>query len=210
MNRADLLLSVLRDGKPHTRQDIFGRVGYFLANNAASELRARGFDVVHSREGRLDVYRLVGSLTDGGDAAAGNESATPRGLPSFLSPPSVNVSQAGGSLVGGAAGGSTDEPSQLLREAVTDSDWPAALPTNDSQVGSLTERGSREAIPPGNGGGSLPNIGSPQTGLLAPRSVSDSQVGVAATPPSLTTAVGAVSAVAYPAATPAQLELSLA
>ena len=62
MNRADLLYSVLKDGGRHSRRDIQQRVGYFLTNNAASELRAylkpAGLDVVHTREGRVDFYEL--------------------------------------------------------------------------------------------------------------------------------------------------------
>ena len=61
MNRAELLLSVLRDHRPHSRQDIFDRVGYMLTNNAASELRACGYDIQHSRKGRVDVYQLLPS-----------------------------------------------------------------------------------------------------------------------------------------------------
>lgn len=61
MNRAELLLSVLRDHRPHSRQDIFDRVGYMLTNNAASELRGAGYQVEHTREGRNDIYRLLPS-----------------------------------------------------------------------------------------------------------------------------------------------------
>lgn len=63
MNRADLLYSVLKDGEPHSRRDIQRRVGYFLTNNAASELRKRGLNVVHSRPGRVDTYQLVRPLS---------------------------------------------------------------------------------------------------------------------------------------------------
>lgn len=63
MNRADRMLEVLRDGRPHTRRDLFDRCGFFLTNNAAAELRARGYNVVQSRE-RVDgvviySYRLA-------------------------------------------------------------------------------------------------------------------------------------------------------
>lgn len=61
MNRADLLHSVLKDGRRHSRRDIFDRVGFMLTNNAASELRARGVDVTHTREGRVDFYSLNGA-----------------------------------------------------------------------------------------------------------------------------------------------------
>ena len=71
MNRADLLLSCLRDGQPWSRRDIFERTGsYFLVNNAAVELRVRGLDVQWSRSGSLHLYQLVnGSLTEEGIGA---------------------------------------------------------------------------------------------------------------------------------------------
>lgn len=58
MNRADALLSCLKDGQPWTRRDIFDRVGFMLTNNAASELRARGIDVTHEVRRGEHVYRL--------------------------------------------------------------------------------------------------------------------------------------------------------
>lgn len=61
MNRADKLLAVLQDGRAHSRQDVFDAYGFCLTNNAASELRARGYDVEHRRKDGLDTYRLVGS-----------------------------------------------------------------------------------------------------------------------------------------------------
>lgn len=62
MNRADKLFAVLRDGREHSRQDVFDAEGFMLTNNAAAELRARGYDVRHRRRGGLDMYQLVGSL----------------------------------------------------------------------------------------------------------------------------------------------------
>lgn len=72
MNRADKMLSVLADGRAHSRADIFDRVGFMLTNNAASELRARGHNVEHTRQGDLDVYRLLGEAAapDAYDAAS--------------------------------------------------------------------------------------------------------------------------------------------
>jgi hypothetical protein len=66
VNRALLMLEVLRDGRPHTRREIFDHAGFLLTNNAASELRAMGYDVQQSRE-RVDgvnvySYSLHGSL----------------------------------------------------------------------------------------------------------------------------------------------------
>jgi hypothetical protein len=48
--RAATMLAVLADGKEHTRADIFKASGkFFLTNNAAAELRSKGYDV-RSRE----------------------------------------------------------------------------------------------------------------------------------------------------------------
>jgi hypothetical protein len=65
VSRADLLLSVLRDGKPHARQEVFDRVGFMLTNNAASELRAQGYNVRHSVDGGSHTYRMVSLLEEG-------------------------------------------------------------------------------------------------------------------------------------------------
>lgn len=67
-NRADLMLEVLSDGGVHSRQEIFERVGFMLTNNAASELRDRGLNVVHRVERRIHTYQLVASA--GEDEAA--------------------------------------------------------------------------------------------------------------------------------------------
>ena len=63
VNRADLLYSVLKDGRTYSRQEIFDRVGFLMTNNAASELRQRGFNVEHKKAGGLDVYRLLDTAT---------------------------------------------------------------------------------------------------------------------------------------------------
>lgn len=79
MNRADRLYSVLRDGRKHSRQEIFDAVGYMLTNNAASELRARGHDVRHLVERRLDVYWIPPASVSSVGLSAESSSA-PRGL----------------------------------------------------------------------------------------------------------------------------------
>lgn len=64
MNRADAMLAVLRinEGSWWTRQEIFRWSDrYFLTNNAAAELRARGFNVEHAKRGQDDLYRLGAS-----------------------------------------------------------------------------------------------------------------------------------------------------
>lgn len=59
-SRADRMLEVLQDRRPHSREEIFERVGFMLTNNAASELRERGYDVEHRVERRVHIYQLVG------------------------------------------------------------------------------------------------------------------------------------------------------
>ena len=59
MNRAERLYRVLKDGRTYSRLEIFERVGFMLTNNAASELRAIGFNVEHRKEQGNDVYQLV-------------------------------------------------------------------------------------------------------------------------------------------------------
>jgi len=86
VNRADKMLEVLRDGRPHTRRDLFERCGFFLTNNAAAELRARGYDVRQSRA-RVDgvivySYALHGSLAQPDDSLLPQATTvdTPHGL----------------------------------------------------------------------------------------------------------------------------------
>lgn len=52
------MLAVLRDGAWHTRREIQERVGFFLTNNAASELRSRGLTVEQRRLQGNYEYRL--------------------------------------------------------------------------------------------------------------------------------------------------------
>lgn len=66
VSRADRMLEVLRDGRPHSRHEIFEAAGgFFLTNNAASELRCkRGLNIVQRRERGNVVYQLVGEIPD--------------------------------------------------------------------------------------------------------------------------------------------------
>ena len=68
MNRASRMLEVLRDGQRHSRRDLFERCGFFLTNNAASELRAQGHDIEQTREmvngDVVYFYLLRGSLPE--------------------------------------------------------------------------------------------------------------------------------------------------
>lgn len=75
VSRADRMLSVLRDGRPHSRQEIFEATGsFFLTNNAASELRReRGLQVEQRRERGLVIYQLVGGLNEAADPVPGPE-----------------------------------------------------------------------------------------------------------------------------------------
>lgn len=68
-NRADRMLHALRDGRVRSRQEIFEAAGgFFLTNNAASELRKRGYEIEQRRERGVYVYQLVGE--SGEDEAA--------------------------------------------------------------------------------------------------------------------------------------------
>jgi hypothetical protein len=60
-SRSAQMLDVLRDGKWHTRYDIFNATGrYFLTNNAATELRAAGYSIEFGwGDGRVPQYRLA-------------------------------------------------------------------------------------------------------------------------------------------------------
>ena len=79
VSRADRMLSVLRDGRPHSRQEIFEATGsFFLTNNAASELRAKGLTVEQRRDRGVVIYQLVG-VEHAGDVAEGSSG---RDLPS--------------------------------------------------------------------------------------------------------------------------------
>lgn len=70
VSRADRMLEVLRDGRPHSRQEIFEAAGgFFLTNNAASEIRKKhGIDVAHRVERGVHVYQLA-STSDEDEAA---------------------------------------------------------------------------------------------------------------------------------------------
>jgi len=78
VNRSTRLYEVLRDGRVHSRDEIFHRAGFMLTNNAASELReqleSRGLGVVHTVEHRVDCYQIV-SLIGEVEASAGSTNA---------------------------------------------------------------------------------------------------------------------------------------
>lgn len=58
-SRAAAMLDVLRDGKRHSRAEIFRLTGrFFLTNNAAAELRKAGHDVECASEHGVIVYWL--------------------------------------------------------------------------------------------------------------------------------------------------------
>ena len=98
MNRADRMLEVLRDGRPHSRREIFDRAGFMLTNNAASELRARGLDVRQWREDGVYVYKL---LSEAESVRAEKLRAVDEGGSSFPAPS------------GSVASASLSEPVQL-------------------------------------------------------------------------------------------------
>lgn len=58
-SRAAAMLAVLRDGREHSRHEIFRRTGrFFMTNNAAHELRRQGYAVKQRRDGDTYIYWL--------------------------------------------------------------------------------------------------------------------------------------------------------
>lgn len=101
LSRADRMLAVLKDGREHSREEILHRSpgGFFLTNNAASDLRRRGYDVRYRVKDGLRLYQLAGSL----DAVS-----APAEVSTLL--PSVCVGDAQ------AADTASNEPGQLVLE----------------------------------------------------------------------------------------------
>lgn len=98
MNRADKLLAVLSDGREHSRHDVFEAYGFMLTNNAAAELRARGYDVQHRRKDGVDTYKLAALNPDGfPPAGAGPILPEPSGL--SASPTDGGETQDGDALI---------------------------------------------------------------------------------------------------------------
>jgi hypothetical protein len=57
--RAQRMLDVLRDGQPHSRDELAtAGVGNY-PNNAAAELRAAGYDVRYRRRDGVSLYQLI-------------------------------------------------------------------------------------------------------------------------------------------------------
>lgn len=109
MNRADRMLVVLGDGRPHSRREIFDRAGFMLTNNAASELRAQGHDVRQWREKGVYFYRLVALSEEAreGHGAGGNAGTPPKARGDFPPCPASSLSVTVPDLltVGAADGG---------------------------------------------------------------------------------------------------------
>jgi hypothetical protein len=111
--RAAKMLSVLRDGQPHTRAELHERSGFYLTNNAASELRRevepQGYGVaqwcVMENGERVYCYELV-SLPKpevnrlGPDASGSENELSPQETGATVEPPAVvsDIAEAGGSL----------------------------------------------------------------------------------------------------------------
>ena len=99
VNRADRMLAVLSSApRAFSRDEIFQRCGsFFLTNNAASELRARGYKVRRSTDSTgaetIYLYELVGDLpeTDGDDPSVSGSSATACVGSSSSPPPAAAV-----------------------------------------------------------------------------------------------------------------------
>jgi hypothetical protein len=132
MNRSDLLLSVLADGKPHSRQEIFERAGFMLLNNASSELRAQGHVIVCSRESDLYVYTLVASPLDDGDPERLSATAVERVVLSPVSRAGVSPEPASPSSSGDAHQAGVEAP------VSSTSPWDDAAPDHPHGSGQMS------------------------------------------------------------------------
>jgi hypothetical protein len=81
------MLAALEDGEWHERQEILSHSErFYLTNNAAAELRAKGYTIEHVKRGRDEDWYLLaarpGESVDGGlkEASAGHGPHPPAGV----------------------------------------------------------------------------------------------------------------------------------
>lgn len=116
--RSARLLAVLRDGRWHSRDEILqlSPGPFFLVNNAASDLRRKGYTVECRSAGRQYAYRLVSAPALEEPAApamtaAGSSSAAPLEEPTAARACAVVGSSSGGHATqGDPAGGDFSAP----------------------------------------------------------------------------------------------------
>ena len=90
MSQCSRVLEVLRDGKPHSIQEIHERAGTMRLNSRISDLRNMGFNILYYRKDGLHTYQLLwgwGVRTETSDGSAAADS-------SLLGPPTTPGSSA--------------------------------------------------------------------------------------------------------------------
>ena len=93
MSQCSRVLEVLRDGRPHSIQEIHERAGTMRLNSRISDLRALGYFIEYFRKDGLHTYQLR-AVREGEVAADAHsvDSASPLGLSSAeQSNPDVGV-----------------------------------------------------------------------------------------------------------------------
>ncbi len=79
MSQCSRVLEVLRDGKPHSIEEIHERAGTMRLNSRISDLRRMGYFITYFRKDGLHTYQLLYGIVRSGDVA-------PDGLADGLSP----------------------------------------------------------------------------------------------------------------------------
>jgi hypothetical protein len=94
MSQCSRVLEVLRDGKPHSIQEVHDRAGMMRLNSRISDLRNMGYNIAYFRKDGLHTYQLLdfGTVREGQPTRRGGETdgAASHGPPSnrsVASPP---------------------------------------------------------------------------------------------------------------------------
>lgn len=75
-SQCDRVLAVLRDGRPHTMEEIHQFAGFMRLNSRISDLRHRGYEITCNRVDGRYVYRLLGRLEEADTVRDGSASSS--------------------------------------------------------------------------------------------------------------------------------------
>ena len=84
MSQCSRVLEVLRDGKPHSIQEIHERAGTMRLNSRVSDLRSMGWFITYYRKDGLHTYQLLYGIVR--EAQGAGCSAAPDGNPGSRGP----------------------------------------------------------------------------------------------------------------------------
>ncbi len=90
MSQCSRVLEVLRDGKPHSIQEIHERAGTMRLNSRIADLRRMGYFITYFRKDGLHTYQLLYGIvreTQGADGGASDGNPESRGPSSTDGPP---------------------------------------------------------------------------------------------------------------------------